>query len=90
MLLFPQRLAKQAPGFGLKTAVDDIRASEARVTIMVLDACRDNPLTPPGGRSLGGEKGLRPPPPSNGLLIHERNLLLPSALCGAAKVAESR
>jgi hypothetical protein len=48
MLLFAQRLAKQAPGFGLKTAVDDFRASEARVTIMVLDACRDNPLTPPG------------------------------------------
>ena len=42
--------------------VDDIRASEARVTVMVLDACRDNPLTPPGGRSLGGEKGLQPPP----------------------------
>ena len=38
------------------------------MTVMVLDACRDNPLTPPGGRSLGGEKGLRPPPQPDGLL----------------------
>src|SRR5258708_7387456 len=49
-------------------ALDDIRASEARVIVMALDACRDNPLTPPGGKSLGGVRGLQPPPPSNGLL----------------------
>jgi hypothetical protein len=49
-------------------ALDDIRASEARVTVMALDACRDNPLTPPGGKSLGGARGLQPPTPSNGQL----------------------
>src|SRR5271155_404829 len=31
--------------------VEGIRGSEARVTVMALDACRDNPLRPPGGRS---------------------------------------
>src|SRR5271165_1068603 len=42
--------------------LERIRKAGARVAVVVLDACRDNPLAPSGGRSLGGERGLQPPP----------------------------
>jgi Caspase domain len=48
--------------------VERIRAAGARVAVIVLDACRDNPLAPPGGRSIGGERGLQPPPQTRGVL----------------------
>jgi len=47
---------------------DRIRQSEARVGVVVLDACRDNPLANSNGRSIGEERGLAPPPLTNGVM----------------------
>ena len=48
--------------------VERIRSSGARVAVVVLDACRDNPLAQSSGRSIGGERGLQPAPPARGVL----------------------
>ena len=48
--------------------VERMRAAGARVAVVVLDACRDNPLAAPGSRSIGGERGLQPPPSTRGVL----------------------
>lgn len=42
----------------VESVIDDIRAREARVTILVLDACRDNPFVVPGKRTAAGQGGL--------------------------------
>jgi hypothetical protein len=41
--------------------VDRIRKAGARVAVVALDACRDNPLTDSSGRSIGAARGLAPP-----------------------------
>jgi len=48
--------------------IDRIKGAGARVAVVVLDACRDNPLAPPGGRSIGTARGLAPPPETRGVL----------------------
>ena len=48
--------------------VERIRPADTGVAVIVLDACRDNPLVPPGGRSLGQSRGLEPPPQTRGVL----------------------
>ena len=47
---------------------DRIKRSGAHIAVVVLDACRDNPLAPPGGRSVGVSRGLAPPPENRGVL----------------------
>lgn len=47
---------------------DRIKRSGARIAVVVLDACRDNPLAPPGGRSVGVSRGLAPPLETRGVL----------------------
>jgi caspase domain-containing protein len=42
----------------VERVIDGIRARGARVTILVLDACRDNPFTPPGTRAGAVTGGL--------------------------------
>ncbi len=42
---------------------------DARVAVLLIDACRDNPFPKQGTRSLGGTRGLSPPEPSNGQVI---------------------
>ena len=42
--------------FAVERVIEDIRARGARVTVLVLDACRDNPFAPAGQRA-------RPPAP---------------------------
>jgi uncharacterized caspase-like protein len=39
----------------------------ARVAVVVLDACRNNPLGRPGSKGVGGEKGLAPHEPPSGV-----------------------
>jgi uncharacterized caspase-like protein len=41
----------------------------ARVTLMILDACRDNPFPREGTRSLGGSRGLARMDPAEGAFI---------------------
>jgi uncharacterized caspase-like protein len=48
--------------------IDRIRNSGARIAVVVLDACRDNPLAVSNGRSIGNERGLTAPTRTNGVL----------------------
>jgi hypothetical protein len=47
--------------------VSDLQARGVRITVVVLDACRTNPFRRTGTRSVGGEKGLTPPTPVQGV-----------------------
>ena len=47
--------------------VANLQNAGARVTIMVLDSCRDNPFKKPGVRSIGLERGLARSPDASGV-----------------------
>jgi formylglycine-generating enzyme required for sulfatase activity len=47
--------------------VTDLQARGVRITVVVLDACRTNPFRRTGAKGVGGEKGLAPPPPVQGV-----------------------
>jgi hypothetical protein len=49
--------------------VERLQARGARTTILVLDACRDNPFERPGGRGLKGAGGLAAMTPAEGVFI---------------------
>jgi Caspase domain len=49
--------------------VERLQARGARTTILVLDACRDNPFERAGGRGLKGAGGLAPMTPAEGVFI---------------------
>ncbi len=49
--------------------VERLQARGARTTILVLDACRDNPFERTGGRGLKGVGGLAPMTPTEGVFI---------------------
>lgn len=38
--------------------IDQIRQKGAKVTLLILDSCRNNPFMDKNGRSIGGERGL--------------------------------
>lgn len=42
----------------LNTLLFDLRAKKARLNLVILDACRNNPFSKSAGRSLGGAQGL--------------------------------
>lgn len=43
--------------------------SEARVSVFVIDACRDNPFPKRATRSIGGTRGLTRPEPTTGQIV---------------------
>jgi hypothetical protein len=43
---------------GLSRLLDDLRGRRPKVSVLILDACRDNPFPQAGGRSVGGSRGL--------------------------------
>ena len=45
----------------------ELLRSGARIAVVVLDACRDNPFARPGTKGVGGEKGLQPHDPPSGV-----------------------
>jgi len=49
--------------------VERLQARGARVAILVLDACRNNPFERPGNRGLRGTRGLAPMTPAEGVFI---------------------
>jgi uncharacterized caspase-like protein len=49
--------------------IERLQARGARTTVLVLDACRDNPFERPGGRGLNGAAGLAPMTPAEGAFI---------------------
>lgn len=53
----------------LNAVVETIRAKGARVSVLIIDACRDNPFARRGTRSLGGTRGLSRADPPEGTFI---------------------
>jgi uncharacterized caspase-like protein len=49
--------------------VERLQARGARTTVLVLDACRDNPFERQGGRGLNGAAGLAPMTPAEGVFV---------------------
>ncbi len=49
--------------------LDSIRSRGTRISILVLDACRNNPFPSEGTRSLGGSRGLARMPAAEGTFI---------------------
>ena len=45
-------------GIGVSRLLDDLRARQPKVSLLILDACRNNPFQQEGGRSVGGSRGL--------------------------------
>jgi hypothetical protein len=50
--------------------IEELQERKAQVSILILDACRDNPFRRPGTRSVGQERGLtRIPEPPRGVFV---------------------
>lgn len=49
--------------------LETLQERRPRVTLMVLDACRNNPFQTPGGRSVGGARGLARLAPPEGTFV---------------------
>ena len=47
--------------------VNRFQSAGARITVVVLDACRNNPFSGSGTRGIGGNKGLAPRKPPSGV-----------------------
>lgn len=76
--LLPSDVPKVVPGdeeFVIGESVDPdlvlnlIQARNARVALMILDACRDNPFPTEGTRSVGGGGGLSQMEPTEGSFV---------------------
>jgi hypothetical protein len=52
----------------LQRILDDMASSKARLTLAIIDACRNNPLPQGNGRALGG-RGLATTNPASGQMI---------------------
>ena len=55
--------------FTAERLVGRMQGRGARTVILVLDACRNNPFERPGGRGIGGNGGLAPMTPVDGVFI---------------------
>jgi Caspase domain len=53
----------------LGRVMERIAEAKAKLDIMIIDACRDNPFPKPAGRSVGGTRGLTIPSAPSGLLV---------------------
>jgi hypothetical protein len=59
----------QDASFAVDRIIDRMQARGARTTILVLDACRNNPFERSGTRAVGGSGGLAPVTPPEGVFI---------------------
>lgn len=55
--------------FAAQRIIDRLQARGVRTTILVLDACRNNPFERPGTRAVGGTGGLAPMTPAEGVFV---------------------
>src|SRR5215813_1731339 len=55
--------------FAVERIVDRLQVRGARIAILVLDACRNNPFERSGTRAVGGTGGLAPMTPSEGVFV---------------------
>jgi Caspase domain len=53
----------------VQQVIDRVTERGAKTTIVVLDACRDNPFEQPGTRSIRGSAGLAPLTPPEGVFV---------------------
>lgn len=66
-----QQYSLRADGVSLTTLMEDLQSREPRVSLLVLDACRNNPFPKTATRSLGGAAGLaRVDPPQGTIVIY--------------------
>jgi hypothetical protein len=63
----PEELRDDAIDLG--RVLERLTEAKAKLDIVILDACRDNPFPRVAGRSLGGTRGLAIPAAPNGILI---------------------
>jgi hypothetical protein len=59
----------KSEAISLNTVLDGLRDRKARVAVVVIDACRDNPFALKTGRSVGGTRGLALVVPPQGTFI---------------------
>jgi Caspase domain len=55
--------------FAVERIVDRLQGRGARIAILVLDACRNNPFERSGTRAIKGTRGLAPITPSEGVFV---------------------
>jgi Caspase domain len=55
--------------FAVERIVDRLQARGARIVILVLDACRNNPFERSGTRAIKGSGGLAPVTPAEGVFV---------------------
>lgn len=66
-----QELIMRRRSVPLSDITDALTAREVRVSLLILDACRNNPFPRQGTRSLGGSRGLaRVAPPQGSYVIY--------------------
>ncbi|MGO8866051.1 MAG: caspase domain-containing protein [Alphaproteobacteria bacterium] len=63
----PEELRDDAIDLG--RVLERLTEAKAKLDIVILDACRDDPFPRVAGRSLGGTRGLAIPAAPNGILI---------------------
>jgi hypothetical protein len=60
----------RAESINLTELLLDLEGRQSRVSVVILDACRDNPFPPQGTRSIGATRGLaRVDPPAGAFVI---------------------
>jgi hypothetical protein len=60
----------RAESISLTDLLTELEGRQSRVSVVVLDACRDNPFPPQGTRSLGSTRGLaRVDPPAGAFVV---------------------
>lgn len=55
-----QEIVLTSKSVAISDVLDTLRARGAHVTILILDACRDNPFKDKDTRGIGGKRGLAP------------------------------
>lgn len=59
----------RSEGFNLTELMQDMESRKARVSVMILDACRDNPFPRAATRSVGSKRGLALVEPPRGSFV---------------------
>jgi formylglycine-generating enzyme required for sulfatase activity len=62
-----QETLLKGEAIGETYVISELTARGVRVAVIVLDACRTNPFSRPGGKGIGVAKGLAPPPQVTGV-----------------------
>jgi uncharacterized caspase-like protein len=62
-----QETLLKGEAIGESYVISELSARGVRVAVVMLDACRTNPFSRPGGKGVGVAKGLAPPPQVTGV-----------------------